>query len=271
MPKPRRSTNNRGRSHLHLHSRVETTLTLKNTHLAREIYPIPISSIFDPASVGSDEDIRMIGYTISFIFATGNKTNTVSCNLGHSGEWVRRSTLATRFNQMFTTRTLNTSKVTFSKRLLPESEREFLSPQKGNSFIDLLVDDSCGVLPGVTVKVIADIHFIRPHLPTLMIGSTVVSTDRYSDQDVNQGSVKPPTIPLSVPLLIDAGFQTWHPTSPITYPVVYHGRGSAHGSFIIDVASPANLVGRFDISPTELEHPQKRYTDSGYDGTITHK
>lgn len=268
MPKSRRSTTNRGRSHIHLHSRVETTLTLKNTHLAREIYPIPISSIFDPASVGTDEDIRMIGYTLSFIFATGNKTNTVSCNLGHSGEWVRRSTSATRFNQMFTTRTLNTSKVTFSKRLLPESEREFLSPQKGDNFINLLVDDSCGVLPGVTVKVIADIHFIRPHLPTLMIGSTVVSTDRYSDQDVNQGPVKPPTITPSVPLIIEHGGNLYHPDSnePISYKARVLGLLTTYCT--VDVASPYNKVGLF-VTDVSSDKVQGKYTAAGYDGTIT--
>ena len=257
----------------HLRSRVEGTITLKTQHKKRERYPITISDVFNQDTVGADTDIHLIGYFILLQFATGNQTQTVSCNLGHSGEWVRQSTNNDGFNQQFETRSLRRNSISFSKRILALSERQFLSPHKSpDSSIVLQVDDPCGVIPGVTVKYTVTLHFIRRHIPTKLIDADMPATDLYEDQDVSSGGAQPapPATAQDLPKFIyDAGIGPFTRINSQS-PYIYRDGGSTNaGTYTITVTGGnVNFVGEFRPRTNDI---QAEYAKDGFSGTIAYR
>ncbi len=250
-----------------LTSSVMTTLKLKNLHNKEEIYPIPLSTLVSRSNIGADADIMGRSYSIRIRFAAGNNLNTVSVNLGHSGQWVRRGTTTDNFNQQFTDKDVSSKgNVTFSRRL-QESEREVVNPDIGTNFINLRVRDSCGAIPGVTLRIYAIFHFTRRTVSTTFLGANERAVDAYADQDVSTGPIQPPTSAQDIPFRITSkdGSENWL-TSGTVSPFTYRPSGRAGYNFVITLSGNVNKVGEFVIPDSAI---QTGYTADGFEGTIT--
>jgi hypothetical protein len=260
-----------------LFSRRIITLTLKGVHKKREHYPLSLPQLFDTSAVGTDTDVRLLGYRIGIQAATGNDLATVSMNLGHSGPWTRRPANADRFNQQFTGKGLRNKSVTFVKTL-PQPEREAISPQvDADNYINLRVDDPCGVVPGVALKITVLFRMVRPNLPTAFDEADESATDRYADQDVaSAGAPSPPgglnDLPLSVhPINSPDPYNVVDDSTPGVVIYTSKNIGLSPGSYTVTTGLGApNIVGVFEPDQYSPDDLQTQYASSGYEGSIAY-
>lgn len=251
----------------HLRSAIRLALTLKSVHKQEELYPINLSQLISRANVGTDAQIRMIGYTMRIQIATGNNVSTVSASIGHFGPWVRPATQSDNFNQQFTDMNFNLNReVTFHKRLLRESERQTLNPDDGNNFLSLRIRDPCGVIPGATILIDFRCELIRPVIDVVLVNASQQATDLYEDQDVHTSGQ--PTPRQDVPRVIRNKSQTSavFKTTSVASPYVYND--AAFGTYTVTVAGSANLVGEFTYDGRLPGSLQEQYTGDGYAGNI---
>lgn len=252
----------------HLRSAIRLALTLKSVHKQEELYPINLSQLISRANVGTDAQIRLIGYIMKIQIATGNNVSTVSASIGHSGPWVRPATQSDSFNQQFVDMNFNLNKeVTFRKRLLREAERQTLNPDDGNNFLNLRIRDPCGVIPGATILIDFTCELIRPVIDVVLVNANQTATDLYEDQDVHTSGQ--PTPRQDVPRLIrdkripNATFKTTSTASPYSYSDDIYS-----DIYTITVAGSANLVGQFQYDGSLPGTLQEQYTGDGYAGNI---
>lgn len=265
----KRSARRRNKNLEHLRSAIQLSITLKSVHKQQEIYPINLSELIGRANVGTDADIKMIGYTMRIQIATGNNTSTVSAAIGHSGPWVRPAQSSDNFNQQFVDQTFNANKeVTFQKRLLRVSERTYLNPDNGQNFLNLRIRDPCGVIPGATILIHFGCELIRPVIDVQFPNADKPALDLYEDQDVH--TTGQPTPRQDVPKLIrqsdrrgDRLFRPDGTVSPITYR-----ENQFSQVYTITVAGSPNLVGEFFDDTKPSPDLQARYAASGFAGNI---
>lgn len=254
----------------HLRSAIQLSLTLKSLHKQQEIYPINLSSLVGRANVGPDAEVKLIGYTMRIQIATGNNCSTVSASIGHSGPWVRPATSSDNFNQQFTDVSFNLNReVTFHKRLLRESERQYLNPDNGLNFLNLRIRDPCGVIPGATILIHFNCELIRSVIDVEFKNADKMASDLYEDQDVHTSGQ--PTPKQDVPLIIrrvqrrgDEIFRANGIVSPLVY-----SRSGVSNTYTVTVAGTPNLVGEFADDETTGTPIQDRYTADGFAGNIT--
>jgi hypothetical protein len=238
-----------------------------------EEYDIPISRLFNPATVGNDKDLRLAGYTLLFIAATGNKIDTVGLNLSHAGPWVRRGP-EDNFNQQFDKlRTFRNNRVFFSKKKLPQSESNYLNPQTDGADKDstcrivLKVEDIVGVLKGDTLVCSARPIFEMPHTPTLVVGADSPPGNSYQPQFISTVTIRDAVLPLSIHLKNTSNSN--YVTQDTSSPYVYQDRGGG-GSFTILEASPSVRFSGTAQFQTRDDATDLNYSPQGYSGTITH-
>lgn len=253
----------------HLRSAIRLAVTLKSVHKQEELYPINLRDLISRANVGSDSQIKMIGYTMRIQIATGNNCSTVTASVGHSGPWVRPSSQTDNFNQQFTDMSFNLNKeVTFHKRLLRESERQTLNPDDGTNFLNLRIRDPCGVIPGATILIDFRCELIRSVIDVVLVNGSQPATDRYEDQDVHTSGQ--PTPRQDVPRVIR---DTRYPravwlTTDTASPYSFSSPDIA-GTYTITVAGTANLVGEFTSDTRQPGSLQEQYAADGFAGTIS--
>lgn len=272
MPSKRQTKRPRRRqkSHLeHLRSAIRLAITLKSAHKQEELYPINVRDLISRANVGTDSQIKMIGYTMRIQIATGNNCSTVTASVGHSGPWVRPSTQTDNFNQQFTDMNFNINKeVTFHKRLLREAERQTLDPDDGTNFLNLRIRDPCGVIPGATILVDFRCELIRSVIDVVLVNGDKQATDRYVDQDVHTSGQ--PTPRQDVPRVIrdtSRPRDVWL-TSDTQSPYSY-SNPNLTGVYTVTVAGTANLVGEFTYDSHQPGTLQNQYTVDGFAGNIS--
>lgn len=278
----RTKKSNRGsRNSQHSTSIVIRTLQTKQSHNKEEIYPIALKDLINRSNVGSDADIRLIGYSLSCSLATGNDCSTVSINIGHFGPWVRRGTSSTdSFDQQFLEHTIRGKSCLFRKFLLGSSEKQYLNPDTADNFLYIRIRDPCGVIPGVVVKLEFRAHLIRRTPSAFFANASEAATDRYEDQDVSSGTNPSPGPPSAVkytPAVI-THTPTIGPTehyigaddpSNSQWTYTFNG-GSGSPSFTVSYTNPKQTLGAiftYTGNPTDL---QSRFNTAGFDGTITH-
>lgn len=267
----KRTARRRNKNLEHLRSAIQLSLTLKTQHRQQEIYPIDLRELIGRANVGPDAQIRMIGYHMRIQIATGNNVSTVSVSVGHSGPWVRPATPSDNFNQQFVDTSFNSNKeLTFHKRLLRESERQYLNPDDGNNFLNLRVRDPCGVIPGATILIHFTCDLIRPVIDVQFANADKMAVDLYEDQDVHTSGQ--PTPRQDVPKLIRKperrGDILYRPDG-IVSPISYRSTQGVTDVYTITVAGVPNLVGEFVDDKPAPPSLQDRYTSSGFAGNIT--
>lgn len=251
----------------HLRSAIRLAVTLKSSHKREELYPINLSQLISRANVGTDAQIKLIGYVMKITIATGNDVSTVSASIGHSGPWVRPAVQSDNFNQQFTDMNFNKNReVTFRKRLLREAERQTLNPDDGNNFLNLRIRDPCGVIPGVTILIDFTAELIRPVIDVVLVNASQQATDLYEDQDVHTSGQ--PTPRQDVPRLIRERSLNPFKTSSTSSPYVY-SNDLFLNRYTITVAGSANLVGQFQYDGSLPGTLQEQYTGDGYAGNIT--
>lgn len=266
----KRTAHRRNKNLEHLRSAIQLSLSLKSVHKQQEIYPIDLRELIGRANVGPDAEIKMIGYTMRIQIATGNNVSTVSLSVGHSGPWVRPATSSDGFNQQFVDTSFNVNKeLVFHKRLLRESERQYLNPDDGNNFLNLRVRDPCGVIPGATILIHFTCELIRPVIDVQFKNADKMAVDLYEDQDVHTSGQ--PTPKQDVPKLIrepDRGANRLYRPDGIVSPITYRANSFSQ-VYTITVAGVPNLVGEFVDDRPSSPSLQDRYTASGFAGTIT--
>ncbi len=250
---------------------VETDITLKTKHNKQEIYPIPVSELISRINIGSDGDYFATGYNIRFTAATGNDISTVEFNIGHSGDWVSIGTPPQdTFNQQFTDKRPKGKTVVFNKRRLSQTERDFISPDFSNNFLNLRVRDRAGIMSGVLLTIRCVFNIVRKKPESEFKGADDPATDRYDDQDVDNGTTAGNPVVPSVPVQQDipyhlliggAKFNTISKSSPYTYISI-----NSHYNYRVTVAGKVNIVGTF--SSTSSSNLQTEYTAAGFEGNI---
>lgn len=263
----------------HLRSSVIRTLDLKTSHLREEVYPIDLKDLISRANVGSDSDVRLVGYNCKLTFASGNKLSTVSVSLGHSGPWVRPSNSTDGYNQQFVDRFLGPEgEVSFHKRSLLQSERQFNDPDIGGNYINFRIRDPCGVVPGVTVLINFTAFLTRRVIDTTFNGASELATDRYEDQDVSTGSPSPPSQKSEVPQFIfvreDIELYNLDENQPESFKEAkYTSTDDPKRTAVIDTTpilfKDLSKTGSFQ--PKAIPGADREYQKSGYLGTITFK
>lgn len=249
------------------------TLQTKQNHLREEIYPISLDQLVSRSNVGSDADIRLVGYTMSCQLATGNDCSTVSLNVAHSGPWVRRGdSVSDSFDQQFLEHTVAVSPkgCLFRKPLLGRSELAYLNPDTNSNFINLRVRDPCGVIPGVVIRIEFRAELIRPTPASTFTGGSQPATDRYEDQDVASGGPTPPSAVKHAPALIRYGSDEYVADSSPVNIIQYNHLGSnpRSGKFTVTKTTPVQSVSGLFIAPGGSGQ-QTSFNSDGYDGTIT--
>lgn len=255
------------------------TLQTKQNHRKEELYPISLNQLISRANIGTDVDVRLVGYTMSCQLATGNDCSTVSLNCSHSGPWVRRGdSLSDSFDQQFYEHTIAVSPkgCLFRKSILGRSELEYLNPDVPANFINLRVRDPCGVIPGVVIRIEFRAHLIRPIPSSFFSGGSDPATDRYEDQDVSSGTPAPPAAVKHAPALITGiGFsRRANLADAVSDPSViqYKEDGSSSVHFTVTKTNPLQSISGIYRAPQgQPSNPdiQTEYTKAGYDGTIT--
>lgn len=253
---------------------VIMTLQLKQNHRKEEGYPISLDQLVSRANIGSDADIRLVGYTMSCQLATGNDCSTVSLNVAHSGPWVRRGDSSTdTFDQQFVEHTVSVSPkgCLFRKSLIGRSEREYLNPDTKDNFIVLRVRDPCGVIPGVVARIEFRAELIRPVPSSVFMHGDEAATDRYEDQDVSNGAPAPPSAVKHVPAVMYlSGFV--YTADSTGSSIRYDDTDSRHNDYfdVTRTTPPQAVSGTF--RPSSITNPdlQREFTQAGYDGNITY-
>lgn len=250
------------------------TLQTKQSHKKEEVYPISLNQLISRANVGSDADVRLVGYTLSLQLATGNDCSTVSLNVSHSGPWVRRGdSTSDTFDQQFVEHTVAVSPkgCLFRKPVLGRSELEFLNPDTVSNFLNIRVRDPCGVIPGVVIRIEFRAHLIRRTPATVFMNGGDTASDRYEDQDVSSGGPAPPAAVKHAPAVIRYSRAIFIADSSGTDIVYPESTGVSTTVFTVQKTNPTQSVsGIFDApsssTPSEL---QSEYNRAGYDGNIT--
>lgn len=273
----RTKRSNRGSSrYQHLYSVVIDTLQTKQNHLKEELYPLSLNKLISRVNIGSDVDVRLVGYTFSLTLATGNDCSTVSLNCSHSGPWVRRGDSVTdSFDQQFYEHTVAVSPkgCLFRKSILGRSELEYLNPDVANNFINLRVRDPCGVIPGVVIRYEFRAHLVRRVPESVFVNGNQQATDRYEDQDVStgtsSGSPSPPSAIKHAPAVITTpGSQVYIAEDSDPTVIEYVRMGFVGAVYTVSKTTPPQAVsGIFRIGNGDL---QQQFNTAGYDGTITH-
>lgn len=261
----------------HMWANKVLTVQLKNTHKKEEIYPLPLDQLVSRANVGSDADIRLIGYTMSIALATGNDCSTVSMNIGHEGPWIRRSTDTDTFNQQSIEHSVRGKSLLFKKPVLHASEREYVNPDTSANSIDLRVRDPCGVIPGVVLKIEFRAKIIRKAPQTTFSNPDELATDRYEDQDVNSGAPAPPATVKHVPIRIVVTSSSPGNTIFNTDGVIlsdqftYTTTSSSRDTITVQKTDPTQSVsGQFTFAKTtSASDLQREFNAQGYDGDIS--
>lgn len=238
------------------------------------MYPIALNTLISRSNVGSDADIRLIGYSLSCTLATGNDCSTVSINIGHAGPWVRRGDSATdSFDQQFLEHTIRGKSCLFRKFLLGSSEKQYLNPDTSNNFLYLRIRDPCGVIPGVVVKLEFRAHLIRRTPSAFFANGDQDATDRYEDQDVTAGSRPspgPPSAVKHVPAVILVSTRSSiadDDTSNSQFNYYQDGNTGGRPIFTVSYTNPKQTIGAvFRYSGSNL---QSAFNAAGFDGTIS--
>lgn len=248
------------------------TLQTKQSHKKEEIYPISLDQLISRANVGSDADVRLVGYTLSLQLATGNDCSTVSLNISHSGPWVRRGDSVTdSFDQQFFEHTVAVSPkgCLFRKPVLGRSELEYLNPDTIQNFLNIRIRDPCGVIPGVVIRIEFRAHLIRRTPATIFMNGRDDATDRYEDQDVASGGPAPPGTIKHAPVAITTGGDARYIADPTGVDIVYRST-SSNSFYTVTKTNPLQaLSGLFSYLSTSPPI-QQQYNQDGYDGTITY-
>lgn len=266
----KRPTRRQNKNLEHLRSAIQLSLTLKSQHKQQEIYPINLANLIGRANVGPDAEVKLIGYTMRIQIATGNNCSTVSASIGHSGPWVRPAASSDNFNQQFTDMSFNLNKeVTFHKRLLRESERQYLNPDNGQNFLNLRIRDPCGVIPGATILIHFSCELIRSVIDVEFLNADKMASDLYEDQDVHTSSQPTPKqdVPLIVRRVQSRGNDIFR-ANGIVSPIVYSLNGTTY-KYTVTVAGIPNLIGEFADDQQSSAPIQDRYTADGFAGNIT--
>lgn len=279
-PAPRRTKkSNRGsRSPQHFTSIVIDTLQTKQSHKKEEIYPIPLSKLINRSNGGMDADVRLTGYTISCVLATGNDCTTVSINIGHAGPWVRRGdSITDSFDQQFVEHTFRGKSCLFRKFLIGTSERQFLNPDIATNFLYLRVRDPCGVIPGVVIKYEFRAFLVRSTPASFFANPGEDAVDRYEDQDVSTGSPAPPSGVKHVPALIRenlgarTNFLYLGEDDPSNSQWIFKEAANPRVTYMVAYTNPKQTLGAiFTIISQNPSDLQLQYNTAGFDGTISH-
>lgn len=273
----KRRTTRRRTPNNSLRSQTIITLRTKTTPKKQEIYPISLTQLISRANIGSDVDITCSGYSLAVTIATGNDPATVTANLGHSGPWVRRGdNQIDTFNQQSVEHNFSRSKTVIFKVNLRASERQYFNPDIATNYVNLRINDPCGVIPGATLKIETRAILQRKVMSTTFLEKDEPVTDRYEDQDVSTGASsgqpQPPTNIQDVPATVfeSSTRRSFSPTGT-TSPLVYTSNND-NSTFTVTAAGKLNIVGEVVLlssdSPSEL---QQKYTADGFEGTITYK
>lgn len=256
----------------HLSSEVEMTLTLKAKHRKEELYPVNLNQLISRQNVGPDAQIRLIGYICSIQIASGNQLDTVTCNLGHFGPWVRPALQTDTFNQQFLDKNFRSRKLVFSKPLVREAERQYLNPDDGTNYLNIRIRDPCGVIPGATILIYFKAILIRPKPDTILVDPTALAVDLYEDQDIHTGTQ--PAAREAVPAMIttpnghgsfhvytrDPALGSWHYTST-----------TGPGEYTIAITETPNMVGTFlNLAQSDPTSLQSEYAQEQYAGKISY-
>lgn len=256
----------------HLSSEVEMTLTLKTKHRKEELYPINLNQLISRQNVGPDAQIRLIGYICTLQIASGNQLDTVTANIGHFGPWVRPAFQSDTFNQQFFDKNFQSRKLTFSKPLVREAERQTLNPDDGSNYLNLRIRDPCGVIPGATILIYFKARLVRPKPDTIMLDPNAIATDKYSDQDIHTATA--PAAAENIPAMITRpngrGSFFAYVRDPALGSYVYTSP-TGPGKYTIAIPNNPIMTGTFlnlDFSdPTTL---QDEYAQEQYQGKISY-
>lgn len=256
----------------HLQSEVEMTLTLKANHRKEELYPVNLNKLISRQNVGPDAQIRLIGYLCSIQIASGNQLDTVTCNLGHFGPWVRPALQTDTFNQQFLDKKFKSRSVVFSKPLVREAERQYLNPDDGTNYLNIRIRDPCGVIPGATILIYFRAMLIRPKPDTILVDPNALAVDLYEDQDIHTATQ--PKAKDAIPAMITApngrGSFDVYVRDPALGSHVYTST-TGPGKYTISIVENFVEVGTFlnldQSDPTSL---QSEYAQEQYAGTISY-
>lgn len=256
----------------HLSSEVEMTLTLKTKHRKEELYPINLNQLISRQNVGPVAQIRLIGYICTLQIASGNQLDTVTANIGHFGPWVRPAFQSDTFNQQFFDKNFQSRKLTFSKPLVREAERQTLNPDDGSNYLNLRIRDPCGVIPGATILIYFKARLVRPKPDTIMLDPNAIATDKYSDQDIHTATA--PAAAENIPAMITRpngrGSFFAYVRDPALGSYVYTSP-TGPGKYTIAIPNNPIMTGTFlnlDFSdPTTL---QDEYAQEQYQGKISY-
>lgn len=255
-------------------SEVKFPIKLQDNPNGVTEYNIPISRLFNPATVGNDKDLKLVGYTLLFIAGTGNNIDTVGLNLSHAGPWVRRGP-EDNFNQQFNKlRTFRDRRVYFSKKKLPTDESNYLNPHtdgpdtKSTCRIVLKVEDILGVLKGDSLVCSARAIFLMPHTPTLVEGADTLAGDLYQAQLVSSAPAgREAVLPLHI--FIDnastSDFTTLSTSSPFKYTDPTIG-----GTITILTTDPSTRFSGTANFPDRSQINDRLYSPQGYSGTVSY-